>query len=161
MPFICTLMIYDTPYSRIASFILTIFVSITDFLDGYIARKYNFISRFGVCFDPIADKVLITSVMIILIYLEKANVIPCIIILVREILVSGIREFIAKDGAVIPVSFLAKWKTASQMIAVALLMIAGVNYFIFFFGNFVLWLAALLSVITCYEYIRDNKKYLS
>jgi CDP-diacylglycerol--glycerol-3-phosphate 3-phosphatidyltransferase len=154
------LMWIDSSVTRILSTIIVLIACITDFVDGWIARKYNAYSTFGKCFDPIADKVLVISIIVMLVNLEKADVIACIIILFREFAVSGIREFVAQKKVIIHVSRLAKYKTASQMIAILVLMIAGINPIVFIIGNLMLYIAVILSVITGLEYAKNVKHIL-
>ena len=157
VPIFCVFMWIDTTASRIVAIVLIAIACITDFLDGKIARKYNVVSNFGRCLDPIADKVLVMSIIVMLVSVEKAWVIPSIAILFREFVVSGIREFAAKDKISIPVSKLAKIKTTAQMISLLFLVIAGTNMIALFIGNCLLCIAAVLSVITSIQYIKSVK----
>ncbi len=102
--------------------------SITDFFDGYLARALKVQSNFGRCLDPIADKLLVAVSLIMLVNFSNQNlmiVIPAIIIICREIMVSGLREFLATINVGVPVTKLAKWKTAIQMVAITALLLAG------------------------------------
>lgn len=102
--------------------------SITDFFDGYLARALKAQSNFGKCLDPIADKLLVAVSLIMLVNFSNQNlliVIPAIIIICREIMVSGLREFLATINVGVPVTRLAKWKTAIQMVAITSLLLAG------------------------------------
>lgn len=102
--------------------------SITDFFDGYLARALNAQSNFGRCLDPIADKLLVAVILIMLVNFSNQNLlilIPAIIIICREIMVSGLREFLATLNVGVPVTRLAKWKTATQMVAITALLLAG------------------------------------
>jgi len=102
--------------------------SITDFFDGYLARALQVQSNFGRCLDPIADKLLVAVSLIMLVNFSNQNlmiVIPAIIIICREIMVSGLREFLATINVGVPVTRLAKWKTAIQMVAITALLLAG------------------------------------
>ena len=156
VPIICVLMYIDTEWSRVLSIIFAGIASITDHFDGKIARKYDVCSAFGRCMDPIADKTLIMALIIMLIYLEKAWVFPCIAILFREFVVAGIREFLAKEKRMlIKVSKLAKIKTATQMISLLFLMIIGTNDVLFIIGNSLLIIAAILSIVTSIQYIKS------
>ena len=156
VPLVCILMFVDGNVSRIISIILAGFASITDYFDGKIARKYNACTAFGRCMDPIADKTLVMSLIVMLVYLEKAWVFPCIAILFRELVVSGIREFVAKERQItIKVSKLAKVKTATQMFSLLFLMAFATNDVLFIIGNFLLCIAALLSIITSIQYIKS------
>ena len=156
VPIICVLMFIDNSATRVLAIIFASMASITDYLDGKIARRYNACTAFGRCMDPIADKTLVMSLIVMLVYLEKAWVFPCIAILFREFVVSGIREFVAKEKQmIIKVSKLAKIKTATQMFSLLFLMIFGTNDILFVIGNMLLTFAALLSIITSIQYIKS------
>lgn len=102
--------------------------SITDYFDGYLARAMKVQSNFGKCLDPIADKLLVAVSLIMLVNFSNNNLfilIPSMIIICREIMVSGLREFLATINVGVPVTRLAKWKTAIQMIAITALLLAG------------------------------------
>lgn len=117
--------------SKITNIIVaTLFMSasITDYFDGYLARAYKVQSNFGKCLDPIADKLLVSVSLIMLTYFSNQNIlilIPSIIIICREIMVSGLREFLATINVGVPVTRLAKWKTAIQMMAITALLLAS------------------------------------
>lgn len=149
--------------------ILFIFAGITDYMDGYLARHLNQLSRFGRILDPIADKLLVGSILIMLAWqgkLASVMVIPAVIILCREILVSGLREFLAEIRVGCPVTKLAKWKTACQMTALPMLMVADKSYsggasaFFTWVGGVSFWCAALLTVKTGYDYWKTGRKYM-
>lgn len=140
---------------------------ITDYLDGYLARHWNQLSRFGRVLDPIADKLLVGSILVMLAWehrLEGIMVIPAVIILCREILVSGLREFLAEIKVGCPVTRLAKWKTACQMMALPVLMVceeSGMFNTIFtVLGTLLFWGAAILTIITGYDYWKSGRKYM-
>jgi cardiolipin synthase len=142
---------------------------ITDYMDGYLARHLNQLSRFGRVLDPIADKLLVGSILIMLAWqgkLDSIMVVPAVIILCREILVSGLREFLAEIQVGCPVTKLAKWKTACQMVALPVLMVAKANYsgffsgFLTWVGWIALWGAAILTVKTGYDYWKSGRKYM-
>lgn len=162
---------------------LFLLASITDYFDGYFARLYKVQSNFGRCFDPIADKLLISVSLLMLVSFSKSIfiLIPAIIIICREILVSGLREFLATLNIGVPVTRLAKWKTAFQMIAITALLLAskGSNYTYetimeffevepllrIFFNGFIekigiifLNVSAILTVITGYAYCKVGLK---
>lgn len=142
---------------RVTSSVLFGVISITDFLDGYIARKFKAESQFGKCFDPIADKVLVNVTMIMLIYDQRAWVLPVLIIVLRETTVSGLREFVAKKEITIHVSGSAKVKTATQLIALTILLITEVNEVFYFIGNAVLSFSAILSLTTMFDYVKSTR----
>lgn len=137
---------------------LFLYASITDFFDGYLARAWHAHSRLGRFLDPIADKLLIATCLMLLVNADRAYILPSIAILCREILVSGLREFLAELRISVPVSTLAKYKTATQMIAIFLLLLGGNMQMP---GNWLLGLAALLTLITGYAYLRTGLKHLA
>ena len=142
------------------AFVTFALASITDFFDGYLARKHNVQSDLGTLLDPIADKFLVLASLLMLIAigtLSGFNVVAAIIILGREILVSGLREFLANSSIKLPVTQLAKWKTTIQMVAIGFL-IAGPAGPSLIPGSIVigivgLWAAAIITVITGYQYV--------
>ena len=139
-----------------------IFASVTDFFDGYIARKFNIVSNFGELFDPIADKLLVGCVLIMLVKKGRVVEIPCLLILAREFLVAGLREFLAQIRVSVPVSRLAKAKTFVQMFALTILILGSKGSEIDsmdLIGQIALWIAAALTVITGYSYFKACKDY--
>ncbi|MGL1919500.1 MAG: CDP-diacylglycerol--glycerol-3-phosphate 3-phosphatidyltransferase [Hyphomicrobiales bacterium] len=136
---------------------------ITDFLDGYIARKWNMQSDLGRMLDPIADKLLISIVLLMLaaygsVGMANFSIIPAVIILSREILLSGLREYLAQLHVSVPVSTLAKWKTTVQMLSLGFLLAGEAGDKVLPYnteiGLTLLWLAAALTVYTAYDYLR-------
>lgn len=136
---------------------------ITDFLDGYIARKWDMQSDLGRMLDPIADKLLISIVLMMLatygtINMANFSIIPAVVILSREILMSGLREYLAQLHVNIPVSYLAKWKTTLQILSLGFLLAGSAGDKILPYnteiGLTLLWLAAALTVYTGYDYLR-------
>ena len=133
----------------------------TDFLDGYLARKFNLQSDFGTMLDPIADKLLVGSVLIMLVRFGQAQEIPCLLIMAREFLVAGLRDFLAQVKVSVPVSELAKGKTAMQMLALMLLMLGSKGSGIAcmdLVGQVFLWIAAILTIVTGYSYCKACKE---
>lgn len=143
---------------------------ITDWLDGYVARAWNVQSNVGRFLDPIADKLLVATALMLLVgagridYADgKAMMIPAIAIVCREILVSGLREYLAEIRIGVPVSRLAKWKTAAQMGAIFFLLLgSGGPAWLYagYLGNLLLWAAAILTLITGYAYVKTGWKHL-
>jgi cardiolipin synthase len=138
--------------------------TLTDFVDGYLARAQGTTSAFGQALDPIADKLLVAAALLMLTAFERAPVIAVILILSRELLIAGLRQWLAERASGLPVSRLAKWKTTSQMLAIALLLIgtsgpSGVP--VVPLGEAFLWLAVLLTWITAFGYLRIVGKHLS
>jgi cardiolipin synthase (CMP-forming) len=142
--------------------ILFVLASVTDFFDGYFARKYNYITTFGRMFDPIADKLLVGCVIIMLVKKNMANEVPCILILAREFFVAGLREFLAEIHISVPVTHLAKVKTFIQMSALTLLILgskgSGIEW-LDIFAHTLLWIAAILTLITGHSYFKACSKY--
>ena len=148
-------------------FFLFVIASFTDYLDGLLARLYKEESKLGELLDPIADKILVAAALVLLIMngiIKNLEVIAAIIILTREILISGLREFLAKGKIKLPVSSLAKLKTVLQMISIALLLSGETGNKIINFqdynaqtiGIILLWLSAFLTLYTGYEYLRKG-----
>jgi CDP-diacylglycerol---glycerol-3-phosphate 3-phosphatidyltransferase len=134
--------------------------SITDFFDGYIARRRDQYSDFGRFLDPLADKLLVAAALLMLAAFDRLPglaILPAVAILVREIVVSGLREFLAGISIGVPVSRLAKWKTTVQMVALGFLIVGDAAPAMIpaqTIGEAALWLAALLSILTGYDYLR-------
>jgi len=148
-------------------FIIFVLASFTDFLDGLLARLYKEESKLGELLDPIADKIIIASALILLVMdstIKNYEVIAAIIIMIREILISGLREFLAKVQITMPVTRLAKFKTFIQMFAIAALLTGESGNTLINLGNYnahsigiiLLWLAAFLTLYTGYDYVRKR-----
>jgi cardiolipin synthase len=141
--------------------------AITDYLDGYIARAWKQQSKLGRIFDPIADKLLVGAVILMLVAsgrISGLSVLAALVILCREILVSGLREFLAEIRAHLPVSRLAKWKTGIQMTALGFLIVGDASPTSFlpvtFIGDSGLWIAAALTLVTGYDYLVAGLKHV-
>jgi cardiolipin synthase (CMP-forming) len=141
---------------------------ITDFFDGYVARRLHQISRLGRFLDPIADKLVVAAILLVLVsirHIDGWSVLAALIILCREILVSGLREFLAELRVGVPVSTLAKWKTTVQMVALGFLIVAKptselpINAMLI--GEGLLWLAAILTLVTGYDYMTIGLKHMA
>ncbi|MBV9840300.1 MAG: CDP-diacylglycerol--glycerol-3-phosphate 3-phosphatidyltransferase [Sphingomonadaceae bacterium] len=155
------------------AFLLYALAGITDYFDGYLARAQGTVSKLGIFLDPIADKIMVAAVIVMLVSTEQVvgphpvvsgwHVIAALIILLREIAVSGLREFLAQLSVSVPVSRLAKWKTAFQMIALGLLILAGAmpgTQAIHWAGLACLWAAAVLTLITGWDYLRVGLRHM-
>jgi cardiolipin synthase len=130
--------------------------AITDYFDGYLARSWSMQSPLGRMMDPIADKLLVGAAILMLVHFDRAPILPALVILCREILVSGLREFLAEVQVGLPVSKLAKWKTGVQMTAIGFLLAGSAAPWWLFadqVGWYGLWLAAGLTVITGLDYL--------
>lgn len=166
IPVVVSVFYLDKPIGYIAAASLFMVACISDFLDGYVARALRQESSLGTVLDPIADKLLIAAVLIMLAgfgRLQGISLIPAIVILCREILVSGLREFLGKLQAELPVTELAKYKTGLQMLSLGLLIIAdpdGIFRFAIYVGIPGLWIAAILTVLSGYEYFQQTLRYL-
>lgn len=158
IPVLVVLLLWDTPNARLYAAGLFIIASITDFLDGYLARMWSEMSLFGRVLDPVADKILVASCLLVLTGIHSIEgwaLVPALIILCREILVSGLREFLIELQVRMPVTPLAKWKTAVQMCALVLLIAGNMDDIPFHdAGVIALWVAAILTLITGYEYCK-------
>ena len=154
-------------YGDLTAFALFIVASFTDFLDGMLARMFKEESKLGELLDPIADKIIVATALILLVMNETIRdyeVIAAIIILTREIIISGLREFLAKGKVNLPVSNLAKLKTFLQMVAISLLLTGETGNKILNFqdynaqtiGIILLWLSAFLTLYTGYEYLKKG-----
>ena len=172
VPILVFLLWRPTPVDYLITYVLYCLVGITDYLDGYLARAQGKISKLGQFLDPIADKIMVAAVIIMLISSRKANpvpeieglhIIPALVILLREIIVSGLREFLAELRVGIPVSALAKWKTTFQLVALGALILGGglpAYPFVHTVGIISLWAAAALTLITGYDYLRIGIRHM-
>ena len=154
-------------YGDLTACVLFVIASFTDFLDGMLARMMGEESKLGELLDPIADKIIVATALILLVMsgtIKHYEVIAAIIILTREILISGLREFLARGQIKLPVTNLAKLKTFLQMVAIALLLTGETGNRILNFqdynaqtiGIIMLWLSAFLTLYTGYEYLRKG-----
>jgi len=150
------------PTAAWITFALFAAAALTDFFDGWLARRLDQQSDIGRIFDPIADKLLVAAALVMLVALDRAAAIPVVAILCREVLVSGLREGLA-GRFTIAASKLAKWKTASQMGAISVLLIApalSAQAAIATAGTVLLWVAVALTWITGLDYLRVAMKQL-
>lgn len=144
---------------RYAADVVFILASLTDLLDGKIARKYNLVTNFGKFMDPLADKLLVCSALICLIELGQVPAWMIIIIISREFIISGFRLVASDNGVVIAASYWGKFKTVFQMLAV-ILLIANIPA-LSLVSNLCLWIALILTVISLVDYIAKNHKVLT
>ena len=157
-----------------AAFGVYCLMGITDYFDGYVARAQGTVSKLGIFLDPIADKIMVAAVILVLVHnndIPGWHVIAALVILLREITVSGLREFLGGIQVSVPVSRLAKWKTTFQMLALGSLILVGAvpGWAVPFTGGWVtpwsvgvltLWGAAVLTVITGWDYLRVGLKHM-
>ena len=141
--------------------------AITDWLDGYVARRENKVTRLGQFLDPIADKLLVAGVILLLVaskQIDGITIIPAVIILLREVAVSGLREFLAGIRVSVPVSKLAKWKTTIQLFALGFFIVgryAPASIPSTTIGDVGLWLAGGITLITAWDYWRASEKHFN
>ena len=136
-----------------------IVASLTDWLDGAIARKYNLVTNFGKFMDPLADKLLVCSALICLVALEQFPVWMVIVIVSREFIISGFRLVAAEQGLVIAASYWGKFKTVTQMVAI-ILMILNISA-LYMVTTIVMWAALILTVVSLIDYIVKNHAVLT
>lgn len=170
VPVIVALLFWPEDYaSRWIALGIYAVAAITDFFDGYLARMWSLQTSMGRILDPIADKLLIGAVLMMLVYVSAIDgwaILAAIIILCREMLVSGLREFLAEVRVSVPVSQLAKWKTTMQLIALGFLIAgpAGDAYlprgWTQNIGTTMLWIAALLTLYTGYDYFKAGIRHV-
>ena len=159
-------------YDYAITFGLYCLVAITDYFDGYLARAQGTVSRLGIFLDPIADKIMVAAVIVMLVSSRASSgeplvhgfhIIPALVILLREIIVSGLREFLAGLQVSVPVSQLAKWKTTLQLVALGALILAGALPqwpFVHQVGLVSLWAAAGLTLVTGWDYLRAGLRHM-
>jgi CDP-diacylglycerol--glycerol-3-phosphate 3-phosphatidyltransferase/cardiolipin synthase len=175
----------DWALGYLIGFALYCLIAITDFFDGYLARAQGTVSKLGIFLDPIADKIMVAAVILILTaqgylrgpYVGDAHVIAGGIILIREIAVSGLREFLGGIQVSVPVSRLAKWKTTLQLVALGALILGGAVHgqpcqqvgemcrtiaesWVHLIGLTTLWLAAILTCVTGWDYLRVGLRHM-
>jgi CDP-diacylglycerol--glycerol-3-phosphate 3-phosphatidyltransferase len=173
VPILVFLLWKPAPYDYLITFVLYCLVGITDYFDGYLARAQGKISKLGQFLDPIADKIMVAAVIVMLMASRRADnaapiiedfaIVPALIILLREIIVSGLREFLGSLQVSVPVSALAKWKTTLQLVALGALILGGglpKEAWIHIVGSISLWAAAALTLVTGYDYLRIGLKHM-
>ncbi len=168
IPLLIATFYLESPYGNWIGLGVLTYAGVTDFFDGYVARAWEQQSQLGKFLDPIADKLLVGSLLVMLVAFDRIPglaVLPAVVILCREILVSGLREFLAGVKMGVPVSKLAQWKTALQMLMLGFLLVGPAGPM---FGPFSttdiglagLWLAAILTLITGYDYLRAGLRHV-
>ncbi len=162
IPFFVVFMLFDITGVADKWIALVIFcvASLTDMLDGKIARKYNLVTNFGKFMDPLADKLLVCTALICLTSMNRLNVIVVLVIIAREFIISGFRLVASDNGIVIAASYWGKFKTVSQMalIIVLIMDLGGVWNVV---GTVLTWVALLLTVVSLIDYIAKNKQVLT
>ncbi|MDA0785665.1 MAG: CDP-diacylglycerol--glycerol-3-phosphate 3-phosphatidyltransferase [Proteobacteria bacterium] len=164
IPIVVLMLFADDPFMRWWAFGLFTLLSVTDYFDGYLARALDQSSALGALMDPIADKVLVAALTVALVArgdIAGWDVAGAILILCREFLVSGLREFLAQRDLPLPVTKLAKWKTTAQLVALALLILAPLATPDQLLGiSGIWWVATALTLITGVDYVRSAARQL-
>ena len=162
IPFFVVFMLFDITGAADKWIALVIFcvASLTDMLDGKIARKYNLVTNFGKFMDPLADKLLVCTALICLTSMNRLNVIVVLLIIAREFIISGFRLVASDNGIVIAASYWGKFKTVSQMalIIVLIMDLGGVWNVV---GTVLTWVALILTIVSLIDYIAKNKQVLT
>ena len=161
IPFFVAFLLFDITGGADKWIALAIFciASLTDFLDGYLARKNNLVTNFGKFMDPLADKLLVCSAMICLVSMNKLNVIVVLIIIAREFIISGFRLVASDNGIVIAASYWGKFKTVFQM-AMVIVLIMDLGGIFAVIGNLLVWISLALTVISLVDYVKKNIQVL-
>ena len=157
IPIICVLIVLGDPTLRVIALMLYVLAAITDWLDGYLARRMKLGSALGRMLDPIADKLLVAALLIVLAFtrdLSALDLVPAIAIMMREVLVSGMREFLGPRNVVLHVTPLAKWKTTLQLVALGVVIAAPLHPVLVPAGSALLWIAGVLTAWTGIDYTR-------
>jgi CDP-diacylglycerol--glycerol-3-phosphate 3-phosphatidyltransferase len=147
------------PEKNLIATVMFVLFALTDWLDGYLARKLNQTSSFGAFLDPVADKFLVCACVLVLVHLQRADVFVALIIIGREIAISALREWMARIGATksVAVHAIGKLKTVVQMLAIPFLLFDGVLFGVLnthWFGTWMIWLAAVLTVWSMVYYLQ-------
>ena len=167
IPVIIALLFLDGHTARWIALAVYITAGVTDFFDGYIARSQQAVSALGRFLDPIADKLMVISVLFMLVAKSGITgwvILPALVIVCREVLVSGLREYLAELRVSVPVSQLAKWKTAIQMTAIGILIVGEAAAWLLpaqLIGEIGLWVAAALTLLTGYVYMRVGLRHMT
>lgn len=159
--FLIFFLVPNIPYRNIIAAIIFITASLTDFIDGYIARKYHLVTNFGKFADPLADKLLVSAALICFVQLQLVPAWIIIVIISREFIISGFRLVASDNGVVIAASYWGKFKTTSQMI-MCILLIINLDYQVFnILEQIFTYLALALTVISLVDYLYKNRNVLS
>lgn len=159
IPFFVLFLLVDiTAYDKWIALAIFIIASVTDFLDGYIARKYHLVTNFGKFMDPLADKLLVCSALICMVELERIPSWIVIVIIAREFIISGFRLVASDNGVVIAASYWGKFKTTFQIVMICL-MIADLSL-LALVTQIVMWIALALTVISLVDYLIKNKSVM-
>ena len=166
IPLFVILALVETTATQILAVIVFLLACFTDYLDGHIARSCNLVTDFGKFMDPIADKLLVMSALVILVSQSRMPAWVCIVMLAREFIISGFRLVAAGKGTVIAAGMTGKAKTVTQMVAIVMLFLfssahGGGHGFFYLLSNIVLYASAILSIVSCVEYIWNNRSVIA
>lgn len=154
IPLIILFLLLPIPGKYLISAILFVLASVTDGLDGHIARSRNLVTTLGKFLDPLADKLLILATLICLLALGKAGAVAIILILTRELVITGLRAIAADKGVVIAASYFGKFKTVSQIVAITYILLAGqFTLMPEWIGTVLLWIAVIITVLSGADYL--------
>lgn len=171
VPFFIFFMLTDfVPASAVIALVIFAAASITDALDGHIARSRNLVTSFGKFLDPLADKVLVISALVCFVQLGLAGAVPVIIIIAREFMVSGLRLVTAGEGVVVPANIWGKLKTAFTMVSIVIILLgasvcgknpSSYNGILFITEQILIWISTVLTVISGWTYLDAYKGYIN
>lgn len=164
VPVLCLFIGMGNGWLRWLALIIYVAAAVTDWLDGFLARRMNLSSDLGKMLDPIADKLLVGGLIVIFAWTHDfsgLSLIPALAILFREIFISGLREFMGKRDISVPVTFLAKWKTTVQLVALFFVILQGLWLGVWPIADLLLWLAGILTVWTGWQYLLSVWPYFS
>ncbi len=156
VPVLCLMIAVGWDWLRWLALLLYVAAAVTDWLDGFLARRMNMSSDLGKMLDPIADKLLVGALIVTFAWTRDFSffdLIPAIAILMREIFVSGLREFMGNRNVSVPVTFLAKWKTTVQLVALFFVIVDGLLPSFGLISSGLLWIAGALTVWTGWQYL--------
>lgn len=169
IPVVVVLLFIPAPLGNWLAFTVYTYACVTDFFDGYLARAWHQQSNLGRFMDPIADKLLVAGVLLMMVAIDRIGgltILPAAVILCREIVVSGLREFLAEIRVGMPVSRMAKWKTTIQMLTLGFLIVGGAGpdfgpLSTTEIGVIGLWAAAALTLVTGFDYLMTGLRYIA
>jgi CDP-diacylglycerol--glycerol-3-phosphate 3-phosphatidyltransferase len=164
VPVLCLFIAIDVGWLRWLALLIYVAAAITDWLDGYLARRMNMQSDLGRMLDPIADKLLVGLLIVTFAFTRDfsgLDLVPALAILFREIFISGLREFMGKREISVPVTFLAKWKTTAQLVALFFTILGGLLPDFWIISSILLWVAGILTVWTGWQYLVSVWPYFS
>lgn len=165
LPFLIAFFYLDNPTGRWGTVILFILASITDYLDGKIARSRNLVTSLGKFLDPLADKALVSSVLVCFVEIGYSSAVPVIIVLIREFVVSGIRMEAASRGKVVAANIFGKAKTMFQMVSMTAVLVLRAVYgnvsWLITTSRILCWIIAVITALSGIVYVIDNKEIIS